>query len=111
TIVKGSGCYHKMRWNVEFPTTGTEACWECPPPSGWPSPGSDDPGYTAAHSRVPTNHECLARDSAIGTRTGPLPAEYPSVMQGRGGAAQGLMRAVLSYEARLPGAAEDTAWR
>src|SRR6516225_8602402 len=63
------------------------------------------------HGCTPTNPERGRRGAAIGTRTWSLPAEHPSGMQRREAAARRLMRVVLSYGARLPGATEETAWR
>src|SRR5712691_2438055 len=69
------------------------------------------PVSASVHGCAPVHPERQGRGSAIGARTGSLPAGHPSVMQGRGAAARRLMMVVLSYGARLQGATEDTAWR
>src|SRR5712691_2505275 len=98
-------------WELECPTEGTEACWWCQSTSGWLSLEPNRPVSASLRGCAPANPKRLGRGSAISTRTGLLPAGYPSVMQGRGAAAPGLMMAVLSYGARLQAATRDRAWR
>jgi hypothetical protein len=64
--------------------------------------------WGAAH---PANAERLGSGFALGARTGPLPAGYPSVTKGKGTAAQGRIMAVLWHGAPFPGATGGRAWR